>query len=153
MSKLTLSELSEKLHDAEIVMLSTHAADGNIAIRPMSAAARNAPDGVAHFFAVAGSGLVDDIARNPKVGLSLQARGGIVGQRPFLMTVEGTAELTRDRESLAAHWSEDLTRWFARDIDTPGLLLVTVRASRVHYWDGDEAGVDEGEIVLVDAGG
>lgn len=148
MTKLTLSELSEKLHDIDTVMLSTHAADGGISTRPMSSAAKSAYDGVSHYFAVEDAHLVSEIAANPKVGLSLQRRGGIVGQRPFMMTVAGEAELIRDREAFLAHWSEDLTRWFAKDVDTPGLVLIRVKATDIRYWDGDEAGSDHGEIIL-----
>lgn len=149
MTRLSLAEISDKLHDINIVMLSTHAADGNIATRPMHHAAKADYGGVSYYFALEGTGAVADIARNPLVGLSLQGRGGIIGQRPFLMTVEGTAELTQDRDALVAHWSEDLTRWFAKDVDTPGLTLITVHATRIHYWDGDEAGTSEGEVVLL----
>ncbi len=153
MAKLTLSELSDKLHDVDVVMLSTHAADGGISTRPMSSAANSAYDGVSHYFAVEDAHLVNEIAANPKVSLSLRGRGGIVGQRPFMMTVQGQAELIRNRDAFLAHWSEDLTRWFAKDVDTPGLVLIRVIATAIRYWDGDEAGDDHGEIVLPGSSG
>lgn len=148
MTKLTLSELSEKLHDIDIVMLSTHAADGGISTRPMNSAAKSTYDGTSHYFAIEDAHLVEEIAANRKVGLSLQGRGGIVGQRPFMMTVQGEAERIRDREAMRTHWSQDLTRWFAQDLDTPGLVLIRVLATSIRYWDGDEAGDDHGEIVI-----
>ncbi|MFC7553714.1 hypothetical protein ACFQU7_17940 [Pseudoroseomonas wenyumeiae] len=36
MTQLSLSDLSEKMRDIDIAMLSTHAEDGSIASRPMS---------------------------------------------------------------------------------------------------------------------
>ena len=56
--------------------------------------------------------------------------------------MEGRAELIRDKAAFAAHWTKDLDRWFEQGVDTPGLVLIEVQATRVHYWDGE----DEGEI-------
>lgn len=146
MAQMTLSEVAEKMRGIDIAMLSTITPGGEIATRPMSNNAEAPYDGISHFFATEQAGLVADITRHPKVGLSFQGRGGIVGQRPFLISVEGEAELIRNRGEFIAHWNEDLTRWFAKDVDTPGLVLVRVRATRIHYWDGDEY---EGELVVI----
>ncbi len=67
--------------------------------------------------------------------------------RPFFLTLEGYAELIKDKGRFADHWTKDLDRWFEQGIDTPGLVLIKVSAERIHYWDGYE----EGEIKL-DAG-
>lgn len=88
------------------------------------------------------TGTVGDIGRDPQVGLAYQAKSGLLGMRPFFLTVEGTAELIRDKARFAEHWTKDLDRWFKDGIDTPGLTLIKVRAQRMHYWDGYE----EGEI-------
>lgn len=45
---------------------------------------------------------------------------------------------------MAQHWVKDLERWFEQGVDTPGLVLIHVRAIRVHYWDGE----DQGEIAV-----
>ena len=37
-----------------------------------------------------------------------------------------------------------MERWFPQGIETPGLVLLKVHASRLHYWDGE----DEGEVKL-----
>ena len=76
--------------------------------------------------------------------MSLQAKSGLLGQRPFFVTVEGTAELIQDKARFAEHWTKDLDRWFEQGADTPGLTMIKVRAERLHYWDG----YDEGEIKL-----
>ena len=38
----------------------------------------------------------------------------------------------------------DLDVWFEDGIDTPGLVMIHVRAERIHYWDGK----DDGEVIL-----
>jgi len=68
----------------------------------------------------------------------------MLGMKPFFITVEGRAELIRDKDQFAEHWTKDLDSWFKQGIDTPGLTLVKVKAQRLHYWDG----YDEGEISL-----
>ena len=62
--------------------------------------------------------------------------------KPFFLTVEGRAELIRDRGRFAEHWNADLDSWFEQGIDTPGLTLIRIAAERLHYWNGG----DEGEM-------
>jgi len=76
------------------------------------------------------------------VGLSFQAKAGMLGMKPFFITVAGKAEIIKDKAKFAEHWTKDLDAWFKEGIDTPGLVLLKVHAARVHYWDG----YDEGEI-------
>ena len=100
-------------------------------------------DGDSYFFAYDSTRTVADIQRDPKVGMSLQGSSGLLGIRPLMLSVEGEAELIRDKARLQAHWTKDLDLWFEQGIDTPGLVMIKVHASRIHYWDGK----DEGELV------
>ena len=85
-----------------------------------------------------------DLARSPTSASAIRARPGCSGKPPFFVTVEGRGEIIRDKAQFAAHWHKELERWWPDGIDTPGLALVKVHASRLHYWDGE----DEGEIVV-----
>ena len=87
---------------------------------------------------------MSDIRRDPNLGLSYQAKSGILGMKPFFITIEGRAELIQDQAEFAEHWTKDLDDWFKEGIDTPGLVLVKVATRRLHYWDGYE----EGEVAL-----
>ncbi len=138
----TLADLSEKMRDIDFAMLSTHTDGGQIAARPMSNNRQVDYDGTSHYFSMGDTRTVSDLARDPKVGLSFLGKSGLLGMKPFFVAVEGHAELIRDKAAFAEHWTSDLDRWFADGIDTPGLVLIKVRAERVHYWDGE----DEGEI-------
>ena len=146
MANRSLSDISEQMRDIDFCMLTTRSEGGKLASRPMSNNREVEYDGDSYFFSCGDTRTVEDIARDPQVGLGFQGKGGLIGGKPFFIAVEGLAELIRDKARFEEHWTKDLDRWFERGIDTAGLTLIRVRAERLHYWDGGE----EGEI-LVDA--
>ncbi|MDB5964385.1 MAG: pyridoxamine 5-phosphate oxidase [Polaromonas sp.] len=132
----TLSELSEKMRKIDIAMLTTHSDGGAMAGRPMSNNGEVDYDGDSWYFTWEQSRMVADIRRDPKVALAFQA------EKAFLVAVEGKAELVSDKAAFKEHWTPGLDRWFKDGVDTPGLVMIRVHASRIHYWDGE----DDGEI-------
>lgn len=140
----TLADLSKAMRDIDFAMLSTHTDGGAIGARPMSNNRQVDYDGDSYYFTTDDTRMVTDIGRDPQVGLSFLGKSGMLGMRPFFVAIEGRADLVRDKAAFAAHWTSDLDRWFEQGIDTPGLVLIHVRAARAHYWDGE----DEGEISL-----
>ena len=144
MADLKLTDISEKMRDIDFTILSTRTEDGAIAGRPMSNNRQVDYDGDSFFFTCDDTRTVADIRRDPHVGLNYQAKSGMLGMKPFFITIEGRAELIQDKSQFAEHWTKDLDAWFKEGIDTPGLTMVKVSAQRLHYWDG----YDEGEIAL-----
>jgi general stress protein 26 len=142
MAEKSLAALAEKMKDIDFAILATRTEGGAIASRPMSNNREVAFDGDACFFTCEDTRMVADIAADPRVGLAYQGKSGMLGMRPFFLSVEGRAELIRDKARFADHWTRGLDRWFEQGMDTPGLVLLKVAAERVHYWDGEE----EGEI-------
>ena len=142
MSDLKLEDISEKMRDIDFAVLSTRTEGGAIAGRPMSNNRQVEFDGDSYFFTLESTRTVGDIKRDPSVGLTYQSKAGMLGMKPFFITIEGQAELIQDKDRFADHWTKDLDAWFKDGIDTPGLTLVKVHAERLHYWDG----FDEGEI-------
>ncbi|MGX7896943.1 pyridoxamine 5'-phosphate oxidase family protein [Tsuneonella sp. HG222] len=143
----TLADISEDMKDIDFCMLVSRAQDGSIAGRPMSNNSEVAYEGTSWFFTEDETRMVDDIARDPSVGLSYAGKAGlkgIVGAPGMFIHVEGEAKLVRDKAKFAEHWDKSLDRWFKQGVDTPGLVLLEVVAKRVHYWDGE----DEGEVKL-----
>lgn len=140
----TLADLSKAMRDIDFAMLSTHTDGGAIAARPMSNNQQVDYDGDSYYFTMQDTRTVADIERDPQVSLSFLGKSGMLGMRPFFVAVEGHADLVRDKTAFEERWSPDLDRWFERGIDTPGLVMIHVRAGRVHYWDGE----DEGEVSL-----
>lgn len=140
----SLSDIAEKMRDIDIAILSTRTDGGAIAGRPMSNNRDVDYDGDSYYFACEDTRTIRDIAREPKVGLSFQGKSGVLGMRPFSVAVEGNAEIIRDKGLFEDHWNKDLDAWFGNGVDTRGLVMLKVRAERVHYWDG----ADEGEVKL-----
>ena len=146
MSK-NLSDVAEMMRDIDFCMLSTIASDGAIASRPMSNNRNVEFDGESWFYTTEDAGMVADIDANPQVGLTYAGSAGlasIIGKPGAFIDVRGEATLVRDKAQIAAHWEKNLDRWYPQGIDTPGIVMIQVDASRIHYWDGD----DEGEVML-----
>lgn len=139
---MTLTDLAKAMRDIDFAMLATHSEDGEIAGRPMSNNAEVDYDGDSFYFTDEDTRTVDDIKRDPKVALAFQANTSLLGKPGLMVAVEGRAELLRDRASFERHWTKGLERWFVQGVETPGLVLIKVHATRIHYWAGD----DEGEI-------
>lgn len=144
MGSLKLKDISDKMRDIDFAILSTRTEHGAIAGRPMSNNRQVDFNGDSYFFTLSDTRTVHDIRRDPHIGLGYQSSSGILGMKPFFIAVEGKAELIEDKSRFAEHWTKDLDRWFQQGIDTPGLILIKVAGTRLHYWDG----TDEGEVVL-----
>lgn len=142
MSDRNLADLAEKMRDIDFAMLSTRTAGGAIGARPMSNNREVDYDGDSYYFTYDDALMIADIQADRHVSLSFQGKSGLIRQRPFFVAVEGIAAIVYDRDRFAGHWTKDLDRWFPQGIDTPGLVMIHVRADRVHYWDGE----DEGEV-------
>ena len=143
MSDLTLNEISSRMRTIDIAMLMTCTDDGCITGRPLSNNQGVDSEGNTYYFTWGYSRMVEDIERHPQVTLSFQADGHLF-DKPVRINVQGKAEVVRDSEAFHEHWSHRLDHWFDRGPDTPGLVMIKVRAQRVHYWDGP----CEGEILL-----
>ena len=143
MKHKSLEDISKRMAGIDIAILSTLTGGGQIANRPMSNNGDVTYDGTSYYFTFEQSRTVADIQANPKVALGFTSQGGIFSNAIYV-AVEGNAELIRDKVALKAHWPSDLDRWFQQGIDTPGIVLIKVKATRINYWDG----TDEGEVVL-----
>lgn len=143
MTTLTLPELAKKMANIDFTMLQTHAPGGDIAARPMSNNGDVDYDGDSWFFTTEDTDMVREIQQDPKVALSFTGSKSLLGKPPLFVAVQGRATLIRDKAIMQQHWVKDLERWFEQGVDSPGLVLVQVAASRIHYWDGE----DQGEIL------
>lgn len=144
MSSMNLKQLAKKMADMDFAMLITKTKLGEVSARPMSNNGEVDFDGDSYYFTWEDSRMTSDIERDPSVGLTFQGSKGLLGKPPLFVSVEGDAELIRDKASFAAHWTPELDHWFKDGIDTPGITMIKVKAKRVHYWDGE----DQGELVV-----
>jgi general stress protein 26 len=140
MADLKLADLSKKMKDIDFAMLSTHTEGGQIAARPMSNNREVEYDGDSFYFAWEQSRIVSDIQREPKVALSFQENNKGSDKPPMMIAVEGQAEVIRDKGAFKKHWTPDLDRWFDNGIDSSGIVMIKVHATRIHYWNGQQQG-------------
>lgn len=142
MAELTLHELSRKMAKLDFAMMVTRSGAGALTARPMSNNGDVAYQGDSFFFSYADSRKVADLRADAAVTLSYTGAAGMLGGPPLFVAVEGRAALIDDTAQFEAHWTKDLDRYFPDGIDTPGVVMIAVRADRIRYWDGG----DEGEI-------
>ncbi len=138
MAEKTMTDVAKDMRDIDFAMLSTRAANGAVASRPMSNNGEVEYDGDSFFFSYESAHTIGDIERDPQVGLAFTGAKGLLGRPPLFIAVEGKATLIRDKEAFRQHWTKDLDRWFDKGIDTPGIVLIKVHADRIHYWDGQK---------------
>jgi len=143
LAKATLSEIAKDMAGIEVTIMSTHTESGGIANRPMSNNGDVTYDGTSFYFSYEQASAVSDIERAPKVALGFSSEAGLFSQGIYV-AVEGTAELIRDKAAFKQHWTRDLDKWFDQGVDTPGIVLIKVKANRVTYWKGR----DEGEVEI-----
>ncbi|WP_394270972.1 pyridoxamine 5'-phosphate oxidase family protein [Qipengyuania sp.] len=143
-TKQHLDHIAKAMRDIDFVMLNTHTAGGQIGARPMSNNRQVDYDGDSYYFTWDDCRMVDDIEQDPRVGLSLQGQQEKDGAPGIFIAIEGQAEIRRDKAEFAEHWVDDLERWFEDGIDTPGLVMIAVRATRAAYWHGE----DDGDFVI-----
>src|ERR1700742_4609898 len=137
MSGKSLADIAKEMAGIDIAILSTHAENGEIANRPMSNNGDVTYDGTSYYFSYEQARSVSDIQRHPKVALGFSSEAGLFS-RGIYVAVEGTAELIRDKQAFQQHWTSDLDKWFDNGADTPGIVLIKVRANRATYWRGRE---------------
>lgn len=143
----SLKDVSEAMREIDFCTLATRTADGSIGSRPMSNNRNVDYEGDAWFFTYENRQMIRDIEQNPNVGVTYMGSPGVTGlfgNPGMFIHVEGHAKLIADKAAFKAHWETALDRWFKEGVETPGLILIQVKARRIHYWDG----LDEGEVEL-----
>lgn len=143
MTETTLEHIADAMAGIDIAILSTRSENGAISSRPMSNNGDVRFDGTSFFFSYEGAQSVADIRRDPRVALGYSASGGVFSSSVYV-AVQGIAELIVDKGAFERHWTPDLNAWFEGGIDTPGLVLLKVRAERVKIWEKNR----ERELVL-----
>jgi general stress protein 26 len=143
MSRKSLADIAREMAGIDIAILSTHTENGEIANRPMSNNGDVSYDGTSYYFTYEQARAVSDIQRDPNVALGFSSEAGLFSEGIYV-AVEGTAALIRDKAAVQQHWTSDLDEWFDNGMETPGIVLIKVKATRVTYWKGRE----EGEVEL-----
>jgi general stress protein 26 len=136
MAEKSLEEIADKMKNLDISMLTTQTDKGMLSSRPMSNNGEVAYNGNSYYFTYEQARTVQDITQNPNVNL------GFEGPEQLYISIAGKADLIRDKAQMNEHWTKDLDIWFKQGIDTPGVVMIHVKAERIKYWQGE----DEGEV-------
>ena len=132
--------IAELIKDIDICMLVTRA-DGTVRGRPMSNNRRVEYDGDSWFFSYRETPKVREIEADPNVELAYLGT-----DKGAWVSIEGTAELVEDADRKRELWDDSLEAWFTDGPDDDDVVLLKVRADRIHAWA-------DGEETLVEAGG
>lgn len=124
---MSVSKLQELLDEADIAMLVTETADGELRSRPMSIADTGS-EGALWFVTGEDSGKLDEIERRPDVNLA-------ISDDHVYVSVSGQAEVSNDRQRIRQMWSPAWEVWFSEGPEDPNIRLVKVTPSTAEYWD------------------
>ncbi len=134
MATLTLTGIARHMRKLDICMMNTQSPRGVINSRPMSNNGDVTYKGDSYFFSYEGSQKIKDIVANPQVSLNFEGENGLY------ITIMGKAKLIRNKPQLETHWLDDLKQWFRQGLDTPGIVLIHVKGSRLKYWQKNKVG-------------
>lgn len=123
------SKVLEMIRDIRIATLVTRAG-GRLKARPMSAMEAD-PDGALWFFTHAETEKAHEVETEPDVLLAYSAP-----DQQRYVTINGRAELRRNRALVRAMWREPLRTWFPKGPEDPELALIRVMIEAAEYWDG-----------------
>lgn len=129
----SLKDVAQKMRNLDICTFTTTTKDKRLAGRPMSNNGDVEYDGNSWYFTYEKAHLVADIEADQHVQLAFQ------GEDELYVSVSGVAELTRDKSQFEEHWVDGLKQWFSDGTDTPGMVLVCVKADRVTWWQREES--------------
>jgi general stress protein 26 len=119
----------ELLKDINVAMMATRGDGGEMHARPM-ATSLSTFEGDLWFFTDAQSPKIAEIERNPETLLTYANEN-----KQHYVSVQGSAELVRDRSKIAELWSEPLRVWFPKGKDDPNIALIKVHVDKAEYWD------------------
>ena len=119
----------ELIKDIRVTQIVTHAENGKLAARPMSAVNKEF-DGALWFFTKADSPKIAEIEQNKNVLLAYSEPS-----KQEYISIQGTAEILNDRAKIAELWSEFNRAWFPEGKDDPTIRLIRVEVTSAEYWD------------------
>jgi len=127
MQQAALKDIAQKMRKLDIATLVTAAQDGSLAARPMINNGDVDFDGKSYYFTCKASDKVRQISRYPKGQMAFE------GDDNLYVTVAGQAELIHDKAQFEKHGVDELDPWFEPGTDTPGMVLLCVKAKQARY--------------------
>lgn len=122
-------KVRELTEEVGVAMLTTMTDDGRHVSRPM-AVQQTEEDADLWFFTYEDADKVRQLRSHPSANAALsKGHGG-----PWV-SISGTLELVDDRQKIDELWKPTLKAWFPDGKDTPGLIVLRLRAESAEYWE------------------
>ena len=141
MAKLKLKDLAAIMKHIDIAMMTTYGPRGILETRPMSNNRDVEYDGNSYFFTMKKQAVAKELAKDNNVNLAFVGHHSIINRKSVYISVIGKAKLIDDKATMKKHWNKDLEIWFKKGLDTPGIVMIAVKAKSIRYWDGWDEGV------------
>ena len=125
-------ELSAKLKDIKIAMLTTINKEGKPHSRPMYTFELK-DDGFIWMFLAKDSHKVSEIKANPHVILNYSNP-----QHDLYLTVNGIAEISENSAKIEELWSDRFKAWFPYGKTDPNLGLLKITPQQAEYWESPD---------------
>ena len=126
------AHVADLVKDAQVAMLTTTTTEGRHVIRPMALQELDVY-GDLWFFTDRDSATAAQIAADPEVGVSFSD-----AKHHSWTSLTGRArvvELADVRAKAEKLYTPVLKAWFPDGLDTPGMVLITVRTDTARYWE------------------
>lgn len=134
MKQASLKTVAEKMKNLDLCMMVTQDGRNGLHSRPMSNNGKVEYDGDSWFFTYEDSHKVRQIENHATVSLIFQT------DDMLFIECYGTASIIRQKSILAEKWLDELNRWFPKGLETPGICMVKVSATRIQFWHKEEEG-------------
>lgn len=118
------------IKDVKVAMMATHADGEHMHARPMVATHKAFENGELWFFTDKRSRKVDEAEANDRVLLTYAD-----WDKQHYVSIDGTAAVIEDRQTIADLWSEGMRTWFPKGTDDPNIALLRVKVESAEYWD------------------
>jgi len=130
-----IEKLKKIAEDVKFCMLATSDTSNELYGRPMTTM-QVEDNGTIWFFTSSHT----DIANKAKADDNVCLNYADPGKTTYL-TVQGKAELVKDKKKMEELWNPMLKAWFPKGLDEPDIALLKVVPRQAHYWDTDAAKV------------
>ncbi|MBC7867747.1 MAG: pyridoxamine 5'-phosphate oxidase family protein [Gloeobacteraceae cyanobacterium ES-bin-316] len=134
MKTFSLATLASHMKELDICMMVTQGKRSGLNSRPMSNNKDVTYKGDSYFFTYEKSAKVKELEANTSVSLIFE------GKEDLFISVMGKAKLIRNKNSFAEHWVDSLAQWFKDGIETKGMVLIHVKATKIKYWQNEKQG-------------
>jgi general stress protein 26 len=131
----SITTLQKKIEDVRIGMFTTVGIKNKLWSRPLTIQEID-KNGFLWFFVSVEADVSKQIQGNNSINVSFAKPSD-----SLYVSVNGTAEIIKDKEKIKSMWNPMVDAWFPGGIDNPHLALIKVDITSAEYWDSDKSKV------------